>query len=243
MLPGEAGLVFEESEAEGFVFLDDLGFGHLVEGLDGDFRVFAAVFEEVDFSAGLEGFAEGGEHLGGVGELVVGIDHEGGVEGVGGEADGFDGAEVGLDVGDAEFGGFGFEVVEHFLLDVDGDDLAFRNEGGDAEAVVAGASADIGDDGVRGETEHGDGFGGGFFLFALSALQPADAGVAHDVRDFPAHEDFPDAVAGGGGGGVAGKGDWWRLSGRSGLAIFRLDGGIRACEVGGDYNRGRLFRC
>lgn len=164
--------------------------------LDGDIGVFGAVFDEEDFSAGLEGGADGGEHFGGVGELVVGIDHDDGIDGGGWQFDRFDGAEVGRDVGDAEALGFGGEVVEHFLLDVDGDDFALGDEWGDAETVVAGARADIGDDGVRREIEEGDGFGGCFFLFPLGALKPADAGVAHDLGDLAVHEILSDSVTG-----------------------------------------------
>ncbi len=111
VLPREVGFVFQEGEAEGFVFLDGLGGGHFVEGFDGDFGVFGAVFEEVDSSAGFEGFVKRLEHFGGVGEFVVGIDHEGGVEGVFGEIHRFDGAEVWFDVFDSLGGGFVRQVV------------------------------------------------------------------------------------------------------------------------------------
>lgn len=46
-----------------------------MEGFDGDFGVFGAVFDEVDFAAGFQGFVEGLEHFGGVGEFVIGINH------------------------------------------------------------------------------------------------------------------------------------------------------------------------
>lgn len=108
-------------------------------------------------------------------------------------------------------------------MDIDGDDLSLRDEWGDAEAVVAGASADVGDDGVRCEIQEGYGFGRSFFLFTVVAFEPADARVAHDLRNLAAHEDFTDAIRGGGGGGVAGwrrgRGDW----GRGRLGEF-LDG-------------------
>jgi hypothetical protein len=108
VLPRQTGFVFHEGESEGFELLARLSFGHFVQGLDGDAGILGAVFEEIDFPAGLEGFVEGGEHLDGVGEFVVGIDHERGVEGVGRELDVIDDSEVGLDVGDLAFGGFGF---------------------------------------------------------------------------------------------------------------------------------------
>lgn len=137
---------------------------------------------------------DGFQHFGGVGEFVIGIDEENGVDGVCWELDGIDGAEVGLDIGDLAFGGFGFEVVEHFLLDIDGDDFALGDEWGDAEAVVAGAGTDIGDDGVRCEIEEGDGLGWSFFFFAVTAFEPADSGMSHDLGDFSTHEDFSDAI-------------------------------------------------
>ncbi len=103
---------------------------------------------------------------------------------------------MGVDVCDGELCGFVPEVAEHFRLDIDGDDLPFRDEGGDAEAVVAGASSDIGDDGVWSEFEEGDCFGWCFFLFSFGTFEPADAGVTHDVGNFATHEDFPDAILG-----------------------------------------------
>ncbi len=111
--------------------------------------------------------------------------------------------------------------AEHLGLDIDGDDLPVRDNRCDPETIVAGAGSDIGDDGVGREIEEGDGLGGRLFLFALVPLQPADAGVSHDLGDFPPHEAFPDAVTGGRGGGVgrdlAGSlrdpGGWCRRSG------------------------------
>ena len=175
-----------------------------MQGLDGDAGILGAVFEEIDFPAGLEGYVEGGEHLDGVGEFVVGIDHERGVEGVGRELDVIDDSEVGLDVGDLAFGGFGFQEIEHLLLDVHGDDFSARHERRDAERIVAGARADVGDDRFGREIEKGNGTGGGFLHFALVALQPIEPLMAHHMGDLASHENFSDAVRRWGRGGVAG---------------------------------------
>lgn len=194
MLPREIGFVLDEGEAHDFEFLDGLLSGHFVESFDGDSVILSAVFEEVDFSAGFEGVVDGFQHFGGVREFVIGIDEECGVDGVRGELDRIDGAEVGLDIGDLTGFGFFFEVIEHFLLDIDGDNFALWNKRGDTEAVVSGASADIGDDGVGCEIEESDGLGGGLFFFAVAAFQPADAGMSHDLGYFPSHENFADAI-------------------------------------------------
>jgi hypothetical protein len=193
MLPWEVGFVFDEGEAQCFEFLGGLFGGHFVEGFDGDARVFGAELEEVNFATGFECGVDGLEHFGGVGELVIGIDEEDGIDGVFGELDRIDGSEVGLDVGDFAFGGLGLEVVEHFLLDIDRDDFAFGNERGDAEAVVTGAGTDIGDNRIGSEIEEGDGLGWGFFFFAVAAFQPAYSWVSHNLGDFSAHEEFTDS--------------------------------------------------
>lgn len=112
---------------------------------------------------------------------------------------------MGLDVGEFAVGGFFMEVIEHFLLDIDGDDFSLGDERCDAEGVVSGAGADVGDDGVGFEVEECDGFGGCFFFFAVVSFEPTDSGVAHDLGDFASHEDFADAIGGGVGVGVGGR--------------------------------------
>lgn len=166
--------------------------------------------------------------------------------------DGIDGAEVGLDVGDLAGFGFFFEVIEHFLLDIDSDDFAFGDEGGDAEAVVAGAGTDIGDDGIGCEIEEGDGFGWGFFFFAVVAFQPTDCGVSHDVGDFPAHEDFSDSIGRRWCGGVGGCWDFWAGWGRCfwigfGLRVLRWGliggGGELVCDFVAEDDCGDEQQC
>lgn len=91
-------------------------------------------------------------------------------------------------------------------MDIDGDDAALGESGCEAEGVVAGAGADIGEDGIGWEIDGGEHFGGGFLLFAVAAFEPVDGLVAHDVGDFPAHEELADAIGGGGLEGVVGRG-------------------------------------
>ena len=124
-----------------------------MQGFDGNARIFGAEFEEVNFTTGFEGGVDGLEHFGGVGELVISIDEEDGINGVFGKLDRIDGSEVSLDVGDFTLGCLDFKVVEHFLLDIYRDNFAFGNEGGDSEAIVSGAGADIGNDCIRSEIE------------------------------------------------------------------------------------------
>ena len=224
MLPGEEVAGFDPLEAGGVHFGFGLGLGHFVEGLDGDGDIFGAVFKKEDAAAGAEGGVDGPHHFPGVGEFVVGIDEEGGVDGVGGKFDAVDGAEVGFDVVEAEFLFALFEEGDHLGLDVDGDDFAFGDERGEAEGVVTGAGADVGDDGVGGEVELGDGARGGFFGFAVVALEPVDGLVAHDVGDLAAHVEFAGAVAAGFARGVAGAG-FWRGDGRDFGSRFGREGG------------------
>ncbi len=49
------------------------------------------------------------------------------------------------DVWDIEIGFFLINELEHFGLNIDGDDLAFWSLGGEGEGVVAGSGADIGE--------------------------------------------------------------------------------------------------
>ncbi len=140
---------------------------------------------------------------------MVGIDKKGGIKRVLRKIYGFDRPKMGDDVGDAEVFALCFEETEHFRLDVDGDDFSLGDQWCDAEGVVAGARADIGDDGVRVEVEEGNGFGGGFLFFAFGAFEPAHAGVSHDLGNFAAHEDFSGPIQRRWGGGV-GRDFWGR---------------------------------
>jgi hypothetical protein len=85
-------------------FFVDLFSRHFVQGFDGNARIFGAEFEEVNFTTGFEGGVDGLEHFGGVGELVISIDEEDGINGVFGKLDRIDGSEVSLDVGDFTLG-------------------------------------------------------------------------------------------------------------------------------------------
>jgi hypothetical protein len=95
-----------------------------------------------------------------------------------------------------KWGGFGLQELQHLRLDIDRDDLAFRQQAGDAERVIPRAGADVGQDRVRREFEQGDGLGRSLFLLAVGTLEPADAWMAHDVGDLASHESLADAVAG-----------------------------------------------
>ena len=194
MLPGEGAKIGNEAEAAALELEAGLGFGHFVKGLDGNEWVFAPELEEEDPAAGFEGSMEGCEHFGGVGELVVGIDHQGGVEGRGRELQIVDRTEVGFHICDLELVGALAEEIEHLGLDVDGDDFALRDFWGDTKTVVAGACTDVRDHGVGFQFDGGDGFCRGFLLFAIAAFQPIEARVAHDLGDFAAVEELADAI-------------------------------------------------
>ena len=102
---------------------------------------------------------------------MVGIDHEGEVDGFSGETGVGDGAEVGFDVAETAFC---FEVadeVQHARVDVDGVDVSVRDGGCDAEGEVTGARAEIGDDVTFFEVHVLDDFFGEFVAFAVWTFQ------------------------------------------------------------------------
>lgn len=165
-----------------------------MKGFDGNPGILGTEFEQVDDPSRLQGGMDRSEHFGGVGKFVIGIHENGGIDGVGGEIDGFDGAQVRNDICKPMFFGFVFQEAEHLGFDIDGDDLSLGDAGSDTEAVVAGAGADVRDDCMGREVEECDGFGWGFFFFPIGTLQPPDAGMAHDLGDFTTHENFANAI-------------------------------------------------
>ena len=76
MLPGEEFERVFEDEALGLNFAADLFEGHLVFGLDGHLRVFAAKLDQDQPSERFEGLEETLEGRLGIGAFVVDIDHQ-----------------------------------------------------------------------------------------------------------------------------------------------------------------------
>lgn len=226
-------------------FPANLGFGHLVKGFDRDRGLFAAEFHEGDPTAGFQGPGDGGEHFMGMIDLMIHIDHEGEIEGVGGKFRVGFGAEDAEDVGDGPAGHVGGEQAEHFGLDIDGIDPTggsdfFRH----APRVIAGAGADIGDDHAWLESEEIMEEVGTFLVDALGAFKPGGALVAHDLGDFAIQIEFSRAIPGGwavlvpggiGRGRGGGRGGSWGRGGGFGARGWRGDEDGRDEEgTGGD---------
>lgn len=184
MLPGEGVDDLVDLEAFGIELHFHFGEAHFVFEADGDGRVFLAEFEEDEAAGVLEGFADGAEHELGLGELVVDVDEEDHVLGIGGEVGFGFGAEEGGDIGDAGRGEALGEEFEHAGLDIDGIDFAGgADEAGHTDGVVAGAGAEVADGHSRFEAKEGDCLGGAFFAFAFRAFEPIGAGGGHDGGD------------------------------------------------------------
>ncbi len=227
VLEGEGFDGLDAGEADGSHLFFELLDGHFVEGFDGDGGILFAVLDEGDAAVGLEGLADFGHDFKGVGELVVDVDEEDEVDGVGGEVGiGFGGLDD-LNVGDFVGGGAGAEGCEHFGLDIDGEDFAVRGDfRGDAEGEVSGACSEIGDGLAWLETEGGEELGGVLFLLTGATVEPLDAAGAHDLGDFPAHVEFAGAVGVVVGAGFIGR--WWGLRVKGGC------GEDRGHEKGGE---------
>lgn len=196
MLPGEGVDDLVDLEAFGFELHLHFGEAHFVFEADGDGGVFLAEFEEDKAAGVLEGFADGAEHLLGLGELMVDVDEEDHVLGVGGEVRLRFGAKEGGDVGDTGGGEALREEFEHAGLDVDGEDFAgSADEAGHADCVVAGAGPEVADGHAGFESEEGDGFGGAFFALPFGAFEPIGTGGGHDGGDGPAADGVFDRQA------------------------------------------------
>ena len=138
-------------EAGRFYFGAEDGFVEAVVG------AVAVAVDDAEAGSGLEGGAEVGEHELGMGDLVVDLQHEGGVEGVGGEVGIVGGAEEGMDVGEALAGGAVADGGDSGGIDVFGDDGAggadtFR--GADGEPAATGADVGYCAAGVEVEEIH-----------------------------------------------------------------------------------------
>ena len=92
MLPWEEVVRLFPMETDRFHFVFGLGLGHFVKGLDLNLGILGAVFEEKDTPSGAEGFHKGSHHFTRVGELMVGIDEKGGIDGIRRKLDVFDGS-------------------------------------------------------------------------------------------------------------------------------------------------------
>jgi hypothetical protein len=207
VLPGQLLAGADPSQAGvDFGLLADLGFGHLVQGFDGNGDLFAAELDEGHPASGFEGAGDGGEHFVGVIELVIDVHHEGEIDRVGGQFGVGQGPEHADHIGDGTAGQVGGEQGEHFRLDIHGVDFAGGTDDlGDAPAVVTGAGADVGDDETGAEVEQGMEEVGAFLVGAFGAFEPKGSLVAHDVGDFAVEEELAGAIAGGGAQFV----EWW----------------------------------
>ncbi len=85
MLPGKVVMRFDplQPEFRPSEFHFDLHFGHFVNLLDRNARVFLAIFHENDTSAGAQRLGHRLTHLEGVAELMLNIDQQHQIDGIG----------------------------------------------------------------------------------------------------------------------------------------------------------------
>ena len=186
--------LYELQRVEGHL-TSDLEFGHLVERLDGDPTIFAAILDEDEAAAGLEGIDHGPGHLERVIALVIDIDEEDEVEGVGGEPGIGGEGEDGNDIGDATDGHVGAEDGDHLGLDVGCIDAALGTDAlGHAPGEITAAGADIANDHAGAETEGIDEGIGAFLDFAFGTFEPRGAVMGHVVGDLTTEKPFADAI-------------------------------------------------
>ena len=102
---------------------------------------------------------------------------------------------------------------EHRRLDVDREHLARRaDQRSDAEGVIAGAGAEIGDRLSGLDPERVDHQLRLLFGLALRALEPENAARSHDLRDLAAEIELADAV------GIVRRADFVALAERLGVS-------------------------
>jgi ATP-dependent Clp protease ATP-binding subunit ClpA len=164
-----------------------LRLAHLVALLDRNGRVLEAVLDEDHAAAWLQRVEDRLHHLARMRELVVRVDEEHHIHRVRLEAAVVDLAEDGHHIVKLHLERALGDDVEHLALDVGAVDHALGHHRRHAHREVAAARADVGD-GVGGlQLECVDEEVGALLALALGALEPADAEVAHDLRDLAAH--------------------------------------------------------
>jgi hypothetical protein len=143
----------------------------------------AVAVDDAEAGAGSERGAEMGEEALRVGDLVVDLEHEGGIEGVGREVGVVGCAENGLDVGEVLALGALADGGNGFGVDVFGDDFApamgaAGDTFGGADGEPAAACAEVGHDGAGLEIEEIHDAVDLEFVGAIFALEYAEiAGV------------------------------------------------------------------
>jgi hypothetical protein len=169
-------------------FLDDLLLAHFMNEFDRHRRVFQAELHERQPTARFEGLGHRFGHLVRVRKFMINVDEKDQIArirrqfGIGFRA------EHGFDIG--PFGPFRLLIdeVEHFLLDVDGEDLSFlSNDLRQSKRVIPAPRADVGDDVSRLEPQRLVKQGWAFFFFALGAFEPSGRLVSHHQGDFATH--------------------------------------------------------
>ena len=213
----------------GFFF--DLGLAHLVQRLDGHFRVLGAVFDIHHPTAGFEGTHHAFHHLVGKRQLVVHIDHDRQVNACSRQIDVVHRGENRLDVGQICLFRQVVQHLDHFGLYIDrhhhAATVARTDEGCDAAGVIAGARADVGHHHARPQPKLAQQQVAPFFFLAFFTLQPGRALPAHHARDFASKVAFADAVGAGPDHGVP-----FRL-------LLGMGCGASPCASGGKHQHGQ----
>jgi hypothetical protein len=125
--------------------------GHLVKRLDRDARVFAAVLDQIDPSTGTQSLDQCAHHLERIGEFVVGVDQERGIQARRRQTRVvFLASDQGHVLDSVAFKA-SLQKRQHLGLDVDRIDLALWHCAYQPHAEVAAAGADIGDLGIPGK--------------------------------------------------------------------------------------------
>ncbi len=173
-----------------------LRLAHFMDKFDGNIGVLEPVLDKDEAAAWFEGFGHVGDHFVGVIKFVVDINQQHEIAGGWRQFGVCDRSEDRFDgLVDPAFPHVFHEEIEHFLLDIDGEDLAFEaNFPGHAPAEEPATGADV-SDGVAGlKVEGFQECIRGFFLLPFRAFEPCGALVAHHSGDFAAEKEFAGAV-------------------------------------------------
>ena len=90
--------------------------GHLVQGPDGHTGVFATVFEQENATTGPQSLKNAVNHLKWMGEFMVGIHHNRGIDGVWGQIGIINLAQHAFNIGYTNLGHLSFDQLQHLWL-------------------------------------------------------------------------------------------------------------------------------
>lgn len=194
MLDGEKIAQLDELEPDRLHLGGELPDRHLVERLDGNVRVLAAVFEKNNAALFRESPHDRLHHLAGMGKLVVGVDHQHEIDLARGQLRVVDGPEQRLDVRDLLQLLAALDELQHLRLDVHGDHFSLWNQRGHQKREITRTGPNVGDGVVGGKIQVFNHQGRLFLRFAIPSFQPGDGVRTHRLGDFTTHVDLPGPV-------------------------------------------------